>query len=700
MKTPSLFASLSALLVIAALGVYFGGRPATARQNSDLAGNKLVRPSRPSARPADQSRIHTQHDADPTSTVQAAAIAEPAPASLTAAYPEITTQVNDWKKFNREAKTITVAPFKGMPLHFTRVRVKDEGKYVTWIGTDPEIPSSSLIAVATPSGSYSSVMILPGTDQFSFYTEPNGTTTMAETNPGAENCAIGVQSKRVAEATPLTPALFKAQYTAGAEIAAKAGFGYDANGADIPPVAGPVLGVAATNVDVLFLYDAESLGANNRNWRILRTDPNTGIAGPPPADMVAFIDALSKTYIETGNVFLTNSLVTNFQWRYLGALQVPAYTRPTASTFVDSNGVSHAVSKLESDLNAMAPGGAINAFVSMARFDFGADQIVLWRGDEFADASGVAFSIKQAPETRGRALAVVLEGVSVKTVIHEMGHTFGLQHERGEFGGLNGAKDGDGFIAYAKTFVFTVPIFGDQVAGTVMNAGAGAVIPFFSNPNVTIHVTSALAQGASVSVGGVFVRGGNPGVGDWGTQALGLPAGDPKAAFNAKVLTDNALAMAALVDEITMPAITAQPANTTANTGGSLSISVAATGGGLNFQWSKDGSPINGATATTFSKTASSTDAGNYSVVVSNRAGTVTSSAATVTISSVVTPPPSGGGSGGSSGGGGGGAPSEWFLGALAALIAARRLRQKPDSTCMPPPSMFRNGEQSPLRLI
>ena len=62
---------------------------------------------------------------------------------------------------------------------------------------------------------------------------------------------------------------------------------------------------------------------------------------------------------------------------------------------------------------------------------------------------------------------------------------------------------------------------------------------------------------------------------------------------------------------------------------------------------------------------AQSSNAGNYTVVVSNVVGSVTSNVATLTVNSAG----GGGGGGGSAGGGGGGGlPSTWFCGALILL--------------------------------
>ena len=83
-----------------------------------------------------------------------------------------------------------------------------------------------------------------------------------------------------------------------------------------------------------------------------------------------------------------------------------------------------------------------------------------------------------------------------------------------------------------------------------------------------------------------------------------------------------------------IPAITTQPASTTVQAGQAVAFSVQATGDPApTFQWQKDGVNINGATAATFSiGSASASDAGDYTVLVSNASGEVTSSAATLAV--------------------------------------------------------------------
>ena len=94
------------------------------------------------------------------------------------------------------------------------------------------------------------------------------------------------------------------------------------------------------------------------------------------------------------------------------------------------------------------------------------------------------------------------------------------------------------------------------------------------------------------------------------------------------------------ISVITSPSITSQPSSQSVNAGASASFAISATGSApLGYQWRKNGTNISSATNTSYSlATVSNNDAGTYSCVVSNSAGSVTSSNATLTVISA-TPP-------------------------------------------------------------
>lgn len=88
------------------------------------------------------------------------------------------------------------------------------------------------------------------------------------------------------------------------------------------------------------------------------------------------------------------------------------------------------------------------------------------------------------------------------------------------------------------------------------------------------------------------------------------------------------------------PTITTQPQSQTVNAGAPVSFTVGATGTApLSYQWKKNGTDIAGATNTTYSIASTVVgDAGNYSVVVTNPAGSATSTTATLTVLSLSAP--------------------------------------------------------------
>jgi Immunoglobulin domain len=87
----------------------------------------------------------------------------------------------------------------------------------------------------------------------------------------------------------------------------------------------------------------------------------------------------------------------------------------------------------------------------------------------------------------------------------------------------------------------------------------------------------------------------------------------------------------------TAPTITSQPSASSVAVGSAVSLSVVAGGTApLSYQWRKDGVAISGATSSTYTIASTKTsDAGNYTVVVTNSAGSVTSNSTVLTVSAL-----------------------------------------------------------------
>ena len=93
------------------------------------------------------------------------------------------------------------------------------------------------------------------------------------------------------------------------------------------------------------------------------------------------------------------------------------------------------------------------------------------------------------------------------------------------------------------------------------------------------------------------------------------------------------------------PVITSPPANQTVNAGQTATYNVTATGSGtLTYQWSDNGTPIPGATSSTYTTppTTTSNSGSVYTVTVSNGVGSTPAGPATLTVNSapVITAPP------------------------------------------------------------
>ena len=179
----------------------------------------------------------------------------------------------------------------------------------------------------------------------------------------------------------------------------------------------------------------------------------------------------------------------------------------------------------------------------------------------------------------------------------------------------------------------------------------GGTIDLGDAPSITTQpVSQTVSAGANVSFS-VAAEGTAPLSYQW--QKNGSPISGATASTlnltnvqgtdsgNYRVVVSNAAGSAASTTAVlnvltgpVAPAITSQPASQTVVTGGSALFGVIATGTApLSYQWYKDGTLISGATSSSLSlSNVQQTDAGGYSVVVSNAAGTATSNTATLSV--------------------------------------------------------------------
>jgi hypothetical protein len=180
----------------------------------------------------------------------------------------------------------------------------------------------------------------------------------------------------------------------------------------------------------------------------------------------------------------------------------------------------------------------------------------------------------------------------------------------------------------------SAPAITTQPASQTVSAGA--------NVTFTVSATGTAPLSYQWMQGGVNISGAT-------TATLTLSSVTTADAGSYSVLVRNsvgsitsAAATLTVSAAVSAPTITTQPASQTVTAGATVTFTVSATGTApLSYQWMKGGVNISGATTSTLTLSSVSTaDAGSYSVLVRNSAGSITSAAATLTVSAVVTAAP------------------------------------------------------------
>ena len=197
---------------------------------------------------------------------------------------------------------------------------------------------------------------------------------------------------------------------------------------------------------------------------------------------------------------------------------------------------------------------------------------------------------------------------------------------------------------------FTVTV--NNSAGTVTSNAATLTVN--TPPSITAQPTSQTVTAGQTATFSVTASGTAPLSYQWRKNAAAIsgatsssyttPAttsSDTGAQFTVTISNSvgTVTSTAATLTVNTPPSITTQPVSQTVTSGQTASFSVAAMGTApLTYQWNKNGTAISGATAASYTTPAitSSDNGAQFTVTVSNSAGTVTSNAATLTVN---TPP-------------------------------------------------------------
>jgi ASPM-SPD-2-Hydin domain-containing protein/HYDIN/CFA65/VesB family protein/immunoglobulin I-set domain protein len=157
---------------------------------------------------------------------------------------------------------------------------------------------------------------------------------------------------------------------------------------------------------------------------------------------------------------------------------------------------------------------------------------------------------------------------------------------------------------------------------TVTLSGVSSSAAAFSGSGMAFPVSLAAGQSATLNV--VFAP-----------TSAGSAAGTVTVASNASN-APTAIAVSGTGAAATQPpAITTQPVSQTIISGQAATFSVAASGTApMSYQWQKNGTPMSGATAASYTTSAETTadNGAQFSAVVTNSAGSASSSAATLTV--------------------------------------------------------------------
>jgi len=213
-----------------------------------------------------------------------------------------------------------------------------------------------------------------------------------------------------------------------------------------------------------------------------------------------------------------------------------------------------------------------------------------------------------------------------------------------------GRKQRDGTVRHfcLALLVLLFALLSAGCSGIAFGTNGGAL----AAPTVTTEPTSQTVAEGQTATFSVIAAGSAPLNYQWnknGTAVVGATspsyttpattASDDGAQFTAQV-TNNAGSVTS--NPVTLhvrvpvaPSITIQPASQTVTAGQTPTFSAVATGSApLNYQWNKNGTAISGATSSSYTTppTTISDNGAQFTVLVSNTAGSVTSSAATLTV--------------------------------------------------------------------
>ena len=186
-----------------------------------------------------------------------------------------------------------------------------------------------------------------------------------------------------------------------------------------------------------------------------------------------------------------------------------------------------------------------------------------------------------------------------------------------------------------------------------VTGGVANVAPTITTQPSSVTVTAGAAASFTVAAsgtptptyqwqkGGVNIAGATSATYSIASTVAGDAGSYTAVATNAAGSATSTAATLTVNAATTAPTITTQPSSVTVTAGAAASFTVAASGSPTpTYQWKKGGVNIAGATSTTYSIASTvAGDAGSYTVVATNSAGSATSTAATLTVNAAAVAP-------------------------------------------------------------
>jgi hypothetical protein len=171
----------------------------------------------------------------------------------------------------------------------------------------------------------------------------------------------------------------------------------------------------------------------------------------------------------------------------------------------------------------------------------------------------------------------------------------------------------------------------NELAPAILTQPSSSTVAVGSGVSFTVSASSNLSLGYQWKKDGAFITGAT-------SSTYTIASTKTTDAGNYTVVVTNSVGSvtsnSATLTVTAAPSIAAQPSSSSVTEGSAASFSVVATGTAtLSYQWRKDGTAISGATSSTYTiASTKTTDAGSYTVVVTNSIGAVTSNSAALTI--------------------------------------------------------------------